>query len=525
VRRELRAKVEALLALEEGTIQKPRGGGITVCLLYPNTYHVGMSNLGVQGVYGFLNERDDVVCERAFLPGPEDVEEHVRTGEPLRSMESGTPVARFDIVAFSVSFENDYPGVLRMLELAGIPFGYAERGKRDPLVVFGGMPAMSNPEPLAPFFDVVFVGEAEELLPAFLEAYGSGLPRDDFLRRAARIPGIYVPRLYEELYGPDGTIRSRVANEGAPDCIQRRTVQDAAGLRMHHTVTTPETEFADMVLVEVQRGCPRRCRFCLVGHTIPYRAKGLDALMAEVESARARTGRVGLIGPSLSDYPHALEVLSVSGVDFSISSLRASPRSAALVDLMTGARSISIAPEVGTQRLRDAIGKRLGEEDILETSALILDSGVRRLRLYFMVGLPGETEDDALGIVELVGRIRARAPRGEITLTVSTFVPKPFTPFEREPMAPLKTVKARLQHLKKGLDAVRGVRVFHDVPKYAYLQGMLSLGDRRVARVLRAMLREPDWRRAAREAGVDPDFYTLRRKAADERLPWDFIRP
>lgn len=522
--RRLVEKAEELLSKEEGTVFKDPGGRISVCLIFPNTYHLGMSNLGFQGIYTLLNDRDDVVCERAFLPDPEDMEEFERTGTEIFSLESKRPLGRFDILAFSISFENDLINVLKILSMARIPLGSSERDSRHPLVIMGGACAFANPEPLAEFVDLCFVGEAEEMLEEFADAYAESPSKEDAIRRAMAIEGVYAPRCYEVSYGPEGLISERRALEGAPEIIRRRRIKDISARPLRPSITTPETEFQRMYLVEAMRGCPHSCGFCLAGHVYsPPRRKPLEAIKGEIEAARKRTRRVGLIGPSLTDYPHAAEVLRMEGVDFSITSLRASPKSAAITALMQGTKSVSIAPEAGTGRLRKVISKNITEEDILETSRLILSGGVERLRLYFMVGLPTETDQDIEGIIGLVAKIRGLSSKGRIVLTLSTFVPKPFTPFQWHPMEEMKVVKERMRHVKKSLERLKGVRVFHDVPKYAYMQGMFSRGDRRVAGALRAMLDDGDWFRAARSAGVDPDFYTMRSRRVEEILPWDFL--
>jgi radical SAM superfamily enzyme YgiQ (UPF0313 family) len=522
--RKLSQRAKDLLSKETGTVFKPEGGRVKVCLVYPNTYHVGMSSLGFQGVYTLLNERDDTYCERAFLPEPVDVEEHRRTGTELFSLETGRPLGRFDIIAFSVSFENDYPNVLKILELANIPLEAGERTDLHPLVAMGGVSAFSNPEPLAPFVDVVFVGEAEEMLHEFMDEFASASTREEVFERAVGIEGVYLPSFYEVRYGGDGLISGRVPHGPAPETIRRRWVRDLSERPMRPLIVTPETEFSRMYLIEAQRGCPWSCNFCLAGHVFnPPRRKTPESLAAEVEASRRSTERVGLIGPSLSDYPGIEDVVSLEGVDFSITSLRASRKSAALVEHLKGRKSVSIAPEAGTRRLRDVIRKGITDEDIMEAAGLIFEQGVERLRLYFMVGLPTEKEEDAEGIVALVSSIRRASKRGKLVLTLSTFVPKPFTPFQWHPMERMETVKERLKIVKKGLQRTRDVSVFHDVPKYAYMQGLFSVGDRRVARVLKTMLGTEDWRRAAGEAGVDPDFSIFRHKTFTENLPWDFI--
>lgn len=517
-------KVEYLLSREKGTVFKDPGGKINIALVYPNIYSVGMSSLGFQGIYGLLNGINDVVCERVFLPSHEDMEEYERSGTELFTFESKRPLSRFDIVAFSVSFENDYPHIVRILRMSRIPLRSSERSSSDPLVIMGGVCAFYNPEPLADFFDICFVGEAEDMLSEFLSAYRESRSKDELYRKILRIEGIYLPSFYSLEYSEDtDRIIGRKATDGAPETIKKRTFSNISNSSVRPVITTPEAEFSDMYLLEAMRGCPWACRFCVAGHIYkPVRKKDPDSLKAEIKEVLSRTSRVGLIGPSLSDYPHAEEILGIEGVDFSITSLRASPRTGNIVKLLRGRKSVSIAPEAGTERLRKVINKKITEEDILETAKLILEGEIETLRLYFMAGLPTETGEDIEGIIRLVKKIRENTGKGFITVSVSTFVPKPFTPFQWHPMAPMKEVKERLKAIKKGLTAVKGVKVFHDVPKYAYLQGVLSMGGRRVGKLIEA-LSEGLNPLSPRAAGIDEDFYIFRKKDIAEILPWDFI--
>ncbi len=522
--KKLLERAEYLLSKEKGTVFKDPGGRINIALVYPNTYPVGMSNLGFQGIYGLLNAMNGVVCERAFLPGSEEIEEHLRTGAEIFTLESKRQLSRFDIVAFSVSFENDYPNIVRILRMAKIPPRADERSQEHPVVIMGGVCAFYNPEPLADFFDICFIGEAEEMLPEFLSAFRGSSSKDDLYEKAASIEGIYVPRYYSVEYDGDGRILARRSIHGAPEIIRKRTVADISESPLKPVITTPEAEFSDMFLIEAMRGCVWSCRFCVAGRIYkPARRKDIDVLRHEIGDASTATSKIGLIGPSLSDYPHAEEVLAIEGVDFSITSLRASPRSGRIVGLMKGHKSVSIAPEAGTQRLRDAVNKRIMDEDIYETAKIILDSGIETLRLYFMIGLPTETMADIEGIIMLVKKIRETTARGYITLSVSTFVPKPFTPFQWHPMAPQNEVKERMKHLKKGLSTVRGVRVFHDVVKYAYMQGVFSLGDRRVSRSAEYLASGNDFSLRNGKSSADMAFYIFRKKCLEEILPWDFI--
>lgn len=523
-RRALHDKALARLGAELGTVIKEPGGRTGVCLVYPSPYSIGMSSLGFLGVHEMLNSRRDVYCQRAFLPDPDDIAEHERTRTPVFSIETRRALADFDIIAFSVSFENDYPGVLRVLELSGIPVRASQRDGRHPLIVMGGVCSFSNPEPLADFVDVFLMGEAEGMLDEFMDACASTGEREELLERVARIEGAYVPSLYDLEYFPEGGISRRVPLRGAPDRISPRHVADISARPIRQLITTAEAEFSGMRLVEVQRGCPWSCHFCLAGRVFnPPRRKPLDALTSEI-SQFSPGSRVGLVGPSLGDYPHLGSALDMDGVDFTITSLRAGRASAELVLAMKGRKSVSIAPEAGSDRLREYINKKVSREDILEAAGMILRDGVERLRLYFMVGLPTETDDDVREIVALVREIRALESAGRISLTLSPFVPKPFTEFQRQPMASAKVLKARIRMVRQGIKGLSGVALRHDPVRDALMQGFLAMGDRRAGRVLELMTSAGGFAGAVREAGIDPDYYVHRRKPDDEAMPWDFIR-
>lgn len=521
--RRLIAHADRLLAAERGIIRKTPGGRISVCLVYPNRYSVGMASLGFQGIYALLNSRDDVVCERAFLPDEKQLAEYRRTRTPVFSLESKRPLAGFDMVAFSLSFENDYPNLFRILELSRIPFWAAERTARHPLLMAGGVCATINPEPFAEVFDLVFAGDAETSLPAFIDAY-AGTHRSSVVAEAVKIPGIHAPGYARITYHPDGTIASRSVQEGTPDGVVRQRCGDIGTSPVTTAIVSSEIEFADMYLVEAMRGCPWNCRFCMVGNVYrPVRPKPLDAVRAEIGRARALTQRIGLVGPSLTDYRHIEDVLALPGVMFSLTSLRATERSARLIDLLKGAKSVSIAPEAGTERMRRVINKKVTEQDIIETAALLFQNGIDQLRLYFMIGLPGERDEDIAGIVQLIARIRALSPRGMITAGISTFVPKPFTPFQWAAMEEQGSIREKLRRIKKDTRKLPGVRIMHDVLKQSYLQGLLSRGDRRLGQLLAEMVLSDDYVSAAERTGVSIPWYVHRQRGQRELLPWDFI--
>lgn len=518
--RRLKEKADTLISGERGTIFKDPGGRLNICLIYPNTYHVGMSSLAVRALYSILNSRHDVLCERAFLPDTADLEEFGRTKTELFSLESKRPLRRFDVLAFSISFENDYPNILKILDLARIHFMSAQRNDSHPLLLAGGVCAFSNPEPIADFFDLIAIGEAEPMIDGLVDMLKKNISKKDKLLEAMTLPGVYVPEFYKVSYNEDGTIKSRISKNGAPDVIRRQFAPDISGHSGCQSIIAVETEFREMHLVEAMRGCPWACNFCLAGHIYnPPRQKPLESIKAEIVSAGG-IGRVGLVGPSLSDYRHIEEVLKMEGVDFSITSLRAMPKSSEVVKLMKGKKSVSIAPEAGTERLRHVINKKVTETDIIETSRQLLTMGIERLKLYFMVGLPTETDADIDGIIELVKTIRGLSNRGEISLTLSTFVPKPFTPFEWRGMARPDIVKSRMSRIKKSLLPIKGIRVFHDVPKQAYLQGFLSMSDRRASSVIIDVHVGKDPMKAIESYA---EFVVFRDKPFDEILPWDFI--
>ncbi|MCX7794051.1 MAG: radical SAM protein [Thermodesulfovibrionales bacterium] len=518
-----REKIKTRLSRERGTVYKDPGGKVSVCLVYPDIYHIGMSNLGFQGIYGLINSRKDSLCERAFLPDADDLEELMKRNSTLISYESMRPLPEFDVIAFSISFENNFPDVLKILKLSHLPLKSYERSERAPMIVAGGMAMTSNPEPLAEFFDLIMLGDGELLIPPFLDAVREwrfkGFKKTDILKELARLDGFYIPSGYEVRYENERIV-SRKNKEGYPEIIKTPVLRDLdRGVK--HSILTPETEFSDMHLIEVMRGCPWRCRFCLTGNITRLRIRSLESVLQEVRDSNA--SRFGIIGSSLTDYRYIKELLQHEGVDFSITSLRASPKAAEIIALLKNKKSVSIAPEAGSERLRRLINKNIKEEDILHTSELLFKEGIENLRLYFMIGLFEETDDDIISIVELIKKIRSLSKRGFISLSISIFVPKPHTPFERAPMQRPEIIKKRLNIIKKGLRGLEHVRVLHEVPKYSYMQGLFAQGSRRIGYVIEEMLNEPDWQEACRKREIDPEFYIFRRKDPNEVLPWDFI--
>jgi radical SAM superfamily enzyme YgiQ (UPF0313 family) len=530
-----------VLSREVGYIRKSHGGRLRVALAFPNTYFVGMSNLGFQTVYRLFNELEDVVCERVFLPGRQELQAQLASGAPLRTVESNTPIRDFDVLAFSVSFEWDYTNIVSMLRLAGIPVRADARTPRDALVVIGGAVTFVNPEPLAPFADVIAAGEGEVLVPALASAIAAAQGRDDLLRRLAADRGFYVPSFYDVEYTPDGTIARFVPREGtnAPAVVRKAAVKSAERLDPPSTtIFTPETEFGSRFLVEVVRGCANLCRFCWAGYNyLPVRAFPADRILELARRARGHATRAGLVSIALCDHPEIERILAgLLGMGYSISpaSLRLDDLTEPIVRMLreSGERSITIAPETGSDRLRRVINKTVTNAEILEKAELIFANGIENLKLYYMIGLPTETDDDLLAIRTLTEELRtimlrharSRGRVGRIVASVNPLIPKPGTAYQWLPMEdPAITDRKgkRLRSLVADLD-----NVFFNIKseRHSYYQALLSLGDRRVAPAIEAAERNGGhWRAAVAETGVDADFYIFRDRSADTVLPWDII--
>ncbi|MEI9477620.1 MAG: TIGR03960 family B12-binding radical SAM protein [Deltaproteobacteria bacterium] len=537
-------KARGVLEKERGTVHKPWGGKISICLIYPNRYYVGMSNLGFQTVYHHLNAADDVVCERAFLPDPEDLQEYHSTQTPIFSLESQKPLSDFDILAFSVSFENDFTHILTLLDLAHIPLGSRLREQGFPLVMAGGVAVFLNPEPLSEFFDLFVLGEAEEVIIEFLEVCRNALAeknttgKEALLRKLAGIEGIYVPVFYHVTYREDGKIESMEPESGAPRRVRRRWVKELDRFPSQSTLFTPDTEFKEMALVEVNRGCPRGCRFCGACFAYsPFRNRSLSLLESVSDGALQKERRIGLTGTAVSDYPNMLplcqRILDQHG-GVSLSSLRVDAVRPSLIRCLKEAdlRTVAIAPEAGSERLRRIVGKGYKEEEILEAVGTLVENGVFQIKCYFMIGLPFETDEDVKAIPPLAKRIRhqilstgeSQKKRWRVVLSVNPFIPKPGTPFQWAPLEDVGKLKKKLKIVQTGLKREKGLEMIYDLPKWAYVQALLSKGDRRVAKILLAVHQNRgDWGKALRETSVNPDFFVYRTRDLDELFPWDFI--
>jgi len=493
------------LASEEGTIFKDLGGRISVALIYPNSYFLGMSNLGFHAVYGILNQHEQIVCERVFWEGHEPV-----------SLESQRPLGDFDVLAFSFSYELDYFNAVQLLKSSDIPVFASDRGEHHPLLIAGGAAVTANPEPLSAVFDCFAIGEAEAILPqltkVLLECIES--PRDELLRELAIVPGVYIPIFSS---GP----------------VVRQAAKDIGDFSTTSVVLTRETELGDLYLMEIARGCSRACRFCLAGyHFRPMRYRPVDSLLKQAKQGLQYRTRLGLVSAAISDHPQIDELITGlrrMDAEFSVSSVRIKPLSDILLQGLadSGTKTITLAPEAGSERLRRFISKGISEDDILSAADRVAGYGFKQMKLYFMIGLPTETEEDIVSIIDL-----ARATKSVIdkyrsgihlTLNITPFVPKAGTPFQWLPMATGEELKLRFGLLKKGLSG-KGIEVKADSIEWALVQGMLARGDSRLGNVIGSMSKTSfaSWKKAYVKAEIDPEFIH-REIPMDERLPWGVI--
>ena len=498
------------LRRERGFTVKDWGGRIPVAIVYPNSYYMGMSNLAVQTIYSLFNAYPDFVCERAFYDPPAPDSHHPSA---VVSMESQRPLADFAVVAFTLSYEFDYFNMIQSLKSAGIPVWAQQRDERHPLIIAGGACMLTNPAPVAPFLDAVIAGEGEEIVPSLVAAWRDGLygSRDELLDELATIPGVYVP--------------TRPPAEGA---VERQWVRDIAQTEAYSTVLTEDTELSNMTLIEVARGCGRGCRFCIAGYVFrPPRYRPLEDLLAIVDHSLQHTQRVGLLGAAVADHPQLPELVlgaSELGARVSVSSLRVDNLRPEVLRAIAegGTKTVTVAPEAGSERMRQAINKGVTEEEILDGATLVGESGARRLKLYFMIGLPGEEDGDVHAMAALGSRIKQRldaAGNGtRLVMGVSPLVPKPWTAYQYQEQVDATTIKQRQAILKQRL--APGIELRGESPRAARIDDVLSRGDARVATMLDEL---PDpslgaYGRAIHEHGLDGPF-----PWEDERPPWQIV--
>ena len=530
-----------------------------VALCFPDTYEIGMSNLGVRILYGLMNEQEGVWCERVFAPWGDMEAEMRREGLSLYGLESGDPISGFDVIGFSLGYELAYTNVLNMLDLAGLPLRTADRGEESPLIIAGGTCAY-NSEPMAPFIDIFCLGEGEdvllELLALYRRARNEGWRRRELLVAAARIPGLYVPSLYEVTYGEDGVVTAVTPTEGAPSVVTKRIVQDFEHSYFPTKTIVPSTEIVhDRVMLEVFRGCIRGCRFCQAGYAYrPVRPRSPQRLLEQGIAACRDSGyqEMTLSSLSTSDYrpleglcDGLLDWCEPHKVSLSLPSLRADNFSMGLMERLQHVRKsgLTFAPEAGTQRLRDAINKNVTEEDLLTSCRTAFSGGWSSVKLYFMLGLPTETDEDVLGIAELARKVlqvwrdvtpnRRRGCR--ITVSTACFVPKPHTAFQWEPQVEREEYLRRVKLLRDNMREKSITYHWHD-PETSFLEAVFSRGDRRLADAIEAAWRDgakfdswseyfslERWLKALAACGLDPAFYANRTRSRDEVLPWSCV--
>lgn len=498
-----------------------------------------MSNLGFHIIYELLNRRSDTACERFFLPSEEEQREYEHTGTPLLSMENQLPLHRFPLIGFAVSFEMDYFHLLRILQLGKVKLLASERGEQDPIVLAGGPCSTFNPEPLSLFVDAFIIGEGEVIMPPLMDAYDAavqaGLSREATLKAMSKVAGVYVPSLYAHDYDAAGRLSGIRAKDGAPQRIERQWVRNLDDFPAHTVIVTEDTEF-NLYLIETARGCGRHCRFCMAGYCFRQpRNRSLAVLEREVQAAKKYQKRIGLMGAAISDYPEidalCRDILK-ENLGMSVASFRADSVTAELVASLarSGLRTITLAPEAGSVRMRKVINKGIEEEHLLRTVDLALQAGIHQFRLYLMIGLPYEEEEDIEAIVAMTLRlqehIRQKKERAQITLSINPFIPKPFTPFQWLPMASEKRVKDALKTVRKGLAAHKNIRIIAESPKSAYVQGVLARGDRRTAHALyRAFLSggAKAFKRAMKESGLSFEDFLCAEHTEAALFPWDTL--
>lgn len=537
-RKELQQALEALAREEVNRVGCDTKKPHKVALVYPNTYFVGMSNLGLQIIYEEINEREDSVAERVFLPSKKEMEAYERTRTPLMSVESQRYLCDFEVIGIDITFEMDYFYIPWILKAGQIAVRAEHRREYDPIVIGGGPCATFNPEPLADFFDAFIIGEGEgvisEALDVIYDARRNGITRQELLRKLSKVAGIYVPSLYEPVYERHGVFAGYQAEEGAPRRVLRR---HAPLVRSGETVVATDfTEFGSMYIVEVARGCGRHCRFCMAGYCYRKpRVRPLEILKAGVDRAAKLGKKVGLMGAAISDYPEIdalVRYIRSKGLRYSCASLRADSLTADVVQGLadSGQQTITIAPEAGSERLRRVINKGITNDDLRHAVTLAAGAGIPHIRLYIMVGLPTETEEDIDAIITMAEEVQAHMEtvgcHGRLTLSVNPFIPKPFTPFQWMPMTDKKIVAKRLQRLKKGLRKNRRIEVLVESPKEAYIQGVLARGDRRWSKAIAYAAERngvKSFLEACEELNLSMEDELYRSRSECEPQPWDIL--
>ncbi|OGL45349.1 MAG: hypothetical protein A2161_12940 [Candidatus Schekmanbacteria bacterium RBG_13_48_7] len=532
---------ERKLSRETGTIRKDFGGRVSVALIYPNYYYLGMSNLGFLSIYQSINKRNDALCERGFLPDPGEETELVQTGSNYCTLESRTPISRFNIIGFSVSFEIDYLNVLKILRMAKIAPLAKDRYQFFPLLIMGGICASYNPEPLADVFDVIFPGDGFRSINLFIDKIinsnetGS---KEDFINQFSELPGYYIPAQFEPVYEKNASLTQVKPAPTFRKSPEHEWISNLDDFPCMSELLTPDTEFGDMILIEISRGCPRNCSFCVISECYgKFRFRSVEAIINQIDRGLNFRKKFGLIGANIADHPKLQELIDAihgKGGQIAFPSLRLDLLKPDILKRISEEMQITItlAPEAGSERLRQLINKPISQQQIENIIINLMHSRFRKIKLYFMIGLPTEEKQDIEDIISMVKRIKhniasihKRKPHSApIVLSINCFVPKPFTPFQWAPMESVKKLKEKINFIKKSFKKELFVDVIHDVPKWALIQGLLARGDRKVLFLLQSVIDHGnDWNKGIAHTNVNTAFYTQRNRNHDEVFSWDHL--
>jgi radical SAM superfamily enzyme YgiQ (UPF0313 family) len=532
---------------EIGSVKKKWKEKLPVALIYPNRYNLGMSNLGLQLVYRLLNQDPSIVAERVFLPA---------SGTKPLSVESGRPLSDFPLLLFSISFEQDYQHLVALLDMVGIPPLTAKRTKQCqkisakrqnglPLVIAGGVATFINPEPLAPFVDLFIIGEAEPVLPKLMTQISADIDTIDkenlLIKLASNFSSCYVPSFYEEEYGSKGQLLSISPKAGfnsIPERIKKVTLPSPGEFAGHSEILTPEAEFSDLFMTELGRGCSQGCRFCAAGFIYrPPRLWSADSIVNSLATRPDRSKRVGLLGMEMARSENLVQIadfLLEESCSLSFSSLRADKISPSLLKLLgkSNLKSAAIAPDGASERLRRVINKGITEKDVLLAAENLIISGIKNLKLYFMIGLPTETSADLEEMVDLIKKVKAkmlelgriRGQLSNLTLSVNCFIPKPWTPFQFHPVDPVATWKQKLKFLRSKIAGEPNIKFNNEKPENAFFQAVLARGDRQVGKALLTMVQNScTWKQAFKIEHINAEDYVLRKRTLEEVFPWEII--
>lgn len=530
--------LQEILAAEEGYSLYPAGIRTRFALCYPNHYNVGMSNLGLHIIYHQINSRTDSAAERFFLPDGNLQKQYEQSNTPLLSLESQNPLYEFAIIGFAVSFELDYFNILSMLSRGKVKLLASERGENDPLVIAGGPCATFNPEPLYLFIDAFIIGEGEETINHFLDVYLStrrkGESRQKALLCLANIPGVYVPAFYKHDYDESGVLRYIYPDKNVPANISRQWVKNIDDYPAHTVIKSNNTEF-NFYLIETARGCGRHCRFCMAGYCFRVpRNRSIESIMQMISKVPAKK-KIGLMGAAVSDHPQIDEIcrfINEHNHPMSVASFRADSVTQLLVDSLaaSGQKTLTLAPEAGSVKLRRIINKGIEDDHLYKSIDMGIKAGIQNFRLYIMVGLPEENDEDIEAIIKMAFDLRGymdkNKARGKLTLSINPFVPKPFTPFQWMAMADMQKVSAAMKYIRVSLKKEKNIEVLTESPKEAYLQGILARGDRKLSQILyeaHMLGGSKAFRRVMKAHKISNSFYLYRERNIDELLPWNIL--